>query len=71
MYIMYKMYKKFVFPFGSFLDGFNFCVLIYNDKYITYNNRECFLMYFLFVNWTNKKTKNRLRRGSNADALLG
>ena len=24
------------FPFGSFLDGFNCCVLLYNDKYTTY-----------------------------------
>ena len=32
--VLQKCTKSF-FPFGSFLDGCNCCVLIYNDKYIT------------------------------------
>ena len=34
---MYKNVQKVFFPFGIFLDGFSFYVLIYmyNDKYIT------------------------------------
>ena len=45
-------------PFGSFLD-------LHLDKYM---NAKVLSVY---VNWTNKETQNRLRRGSNVDAILG
>ena len=67
-----KMYKKFVFRLEvSRMILIAVCWFIFTM--ISTSHRECFRMprYFLFVNWTNKETQNRLRRGSNVDAILG